>query len=211
MTRAFELILDARDERERRRVIEELRRTSPDELREALEVLDLLSRAPSNLLPLPSTKVRLFESVARDETVIRRFGAVIDDVMRLVDLSRGRAVELLSEVASIHRWTTGYTAGFRFLHFQAGPSCAEAYPGLVYMGPSVRFPLHRHTGKESVLILEGSLLDLTSGQTSAPGELTVMEAGSEHAYQAGPDGLLFLVVLERDIELLEPGLPIEGN
>ncbi|MBI2378276.1 MAG: hypothetical protein HYV07_30020 [Deltaproteobacteria bacterium] len=172
-------------------------------------VAEAFALGTTPVAPSAALKARLFESLERDERALARFGAFVDVFSRVTDLSRARVLDLLGEVERRAGWDKGYTAGFRFLHFAAGPRCSEAYPGLVWLEGSFRFPLHRHTGKETVLVLEGELYDLTSGVVAQAGGLIEMETNSVHAYRAGASGLLFLVVLEKGIEMLEPGEPFE--
>jgi anti-sigma factor ChrR (cupin superfamily) len=65
---------------------------------------------------------------------------------------------------------------------------------LVRFNPGVRFPLHRHTGVERVLVLEGSYED-SHGVLHRAGELREWPSETEHSFRVGDAVCIFASVV----------------
>jgi anti-sigma factor ChrR (cupin superfamily) len=82
---------------------------------------------------------------------------------------------------------------------------------LVYTPPRSSFPPHQHLGSESILVLDGCLLD--QGHEFSRGGWVHHVEGTCHAPQVGPSGCWCLVREEGTVRLLDPAdwLACMGN
>jgi hypothetical protein len=129
-----------------------------------------------------------------------RFRRFIPQVSHLLDLSDEDALRCLDQAASAASYAPGFFPGMSLLHVRGGAAVANAITGFVRVAGGLAFPRHRHLGQESVLIVQGRLLD--DGRVCEPADVVVMPAGSAHAFSVlpGPD-LLYLAVVERGLEI----------
>lgn len=169
----------------------------PDEaharsLADALAALArLLPEAPAS----PAGRERLLRAVADPA---RRYLPFLERLARFFDLAPARAREILEAVAQPAAWTLGPLPGIELMHLQGGPSLAGVDVGLVRMAPGLKFPLHSHSARERVFVLQGGYRD-DSGKLWGPGEIHEMGAGTAHSYEVSGEGLLFALVLYGDI------------
>jgi quercetin dioxygenase-like cupin family protein len=95
------------------------------------------------------------------------------------------------------------------MHLRPGPTLAR--PGLdvgfVALDAGTAFPEHKHLGEESVLVISGEMVDLTSQDRYGPGSLVRMAKGTVHAVAAGPHETLVYLVVVGGVEI--PGVEIE--
>ena len=115
----------------------------------------------------------------------------------LLDLDDAAPAALFGAVEDAQRWTDGPADGVRLFHIDAGPALAGAITGFVRLAPGARFPHHRHVGHEAVLVLEGSFVE--GGRTWSAGQEAAMDADTAHDVVAGPEGCLYLVVVDDGI------------
>jgi len=176
----------------------------PAELAEWQALVGDLSDAVSE----PARVVPAFTAV-RDTT--RSHSGVevhVEQVARLVDAEPRRARRLLRLISDPAAWLDMYP-GCRLMHLQPGPAVAR--PGLdvgfVSLEANTPFPEHRHLGDEAVLVLQGTLVDLTSGAVHSAGALVQMPAGTQHGIQAGPHEQLLYLVVVGGVEI--PGVVLE--
>lgn len=132
---------------------------------------------------------------------------LVGTVAELIDATTRRARHLLRLLHAEEPWLDMYP-GCRLMHLRPGPRIAR--PGLdvgfVSLEPGTPFPEHEHLGKESVLVLTGTLIDLTSGDRYGPGDLVEMGAGTVHGVAAGPDERLVYLVVVGGVKI--PGIEV---
>ncbi len=99
-------------------------------------------------------------------------------------------------------WQAGPLPWVSLFHLDGGPAVAGLDTGFVRLKKGMPFPRHRHVGPERVLVLEGGYFD-NDQRWYGPGDLHVMEDGTEHSLQIGDEqDLLLAVILVADIEVV---------
>jgi hypothetical protein len=99
----------------------------------------------------------------------------------LFDLPEASVAEALARLAEPKTWRFAGLPGIHHVAIDGGPKVRSAETLFVRFAPGVRFPKHRHTGLERVLVLEGSYRDST-GVVHRAGELREWAEGSEHGF-----------------------------
>jgi quercetin dioxygenase-like cupin family protein len=140
-----------------------------------VEVMGALAALPAAPVALRSRE-RLLASV-RDLPM--RFGPFFQRLGTLWDLPEERVCEVLTLAKDLAHWQWTALPGVRQIEVQGGPRTEGARVRLLRFAAGLRFPRHRHIGLEHVLVLEGSYTD-SDGHRVGPGDLQVMEPGSEH-------------------------------
>ena len=175
-----------------------------DRLLEALAEL-----TPSPLAPSVELRARL---LAEARAPRLRFAPLFDALFKLFDLGDPALSDLFERAASEAEWTPAPVPDTQLLHLQGGPLAADADNGLVRIAAGARFPLHRHLGRERVLVLAGGYTDEQSGRLFLPGDVHEMAAGTAHSYVALPDQeLLTAVSVVSGIELEGLGVLTPGG
>ncbi len=110
----------------------------------------------------------------------------------------------MAEPASLPGLLGGGWQALAFEPFREGVEICHLVRGspavaLLRYAPGAQVPRHRHTGLETVLVLEGSQTD-DSGRHEA-GALVVNPEGSEHAV-ASDTGCVVLIQWTRPVEIL---------
>lgn len=127
-------------------------------------------------------------------------------VASLCDVSHGAARALLATLDDESRWQEGPADGVRLFHIDAGPRLIGAIAGFVRIDPGAAFPAHTHLGPEEVLVLRGSFVN-EDGGVVAVGAEAPRPAGSRHEVRAGPEGCLYLGIVDTGMEFA-PGVVI---
>lgn len=122
-------------------------------------------------------------------------------IARVAELSVAAVEEAIERSLETRQWDPG-PPGYSLFHFEGGGSHATSDVGLVRGNAGARFPTHTHLGPEEVVILRGSYTDLSDGRTYTVGQVHRSETGSQHAFEAGLEGVLFAVAVV--------GIEIEG-
>jgi len=148
--------------------------------REAAEVASLL---PS-LLQAPNArgKDRLAQAVG---TLPLKFAPFYDSLSSLWDLPEQGVVAELTRAKDPNAWRFAGMPGLRVMHVRGGENVARARVVLAEFGEGLRFPAHRHTAPETVLVLQGAYRD-SHGVCKGPGDLHHMAQGSEHSFRVLP-------------------------
>ena len=169
-----------------------LGRSDADLLAEAL-MTELEPIAPSGTL-----RAALLDATARPGR-LARFAAKL---AAMVDVSLDKAHELLERVTRAELWERDLVPGLEAIWVEGGPAVAQCVRGFARLAAGREFPEHHHLGRETMLILEGAMID-SSGAVVRPGETYVMEAGTTHSYRAAPGGtdLLFFTVVREGITI----------
>ena len=142
----------------------------------AAELMVALAALSGPPVPSRSSRERLLASVRE---LPMRYAPFFQRVGALWDLPEERVCKVLTLAKDAAAWQRTILRGVRQIEVQGGPRTANARVRLLKFAPGVRFPRHRHLGLEHVLVLEGSYTD-SDGQVVGPGDLQVMEPGSEH-------------------------------
>jgi putative transcriptional regulator len=117
------------------------------------------------------------------------------------DVTADAARALLAAALGGEGWLAAPIPGVRLYHLQGGERVGAADCGLVRLEPGALFPRHRHLGDEWNFVLAGRAEE-EGGEVWEPGDLALRSAGSQHAFRAaGPEPLLFAVVLHGGIEV----------
>jgi putative transcriptional regulator len=173
------------------------------ELRATLRELEALAHelgeATTPLPPPESARLRLLEAVSTTE----RWSPFIAKLAELADLAEAQVRAVFTRAADLLNWEQTMLPHIALFHFDGGPRAAALDVGLVRVGRGMPSPIHRHIGDEWVLVLEGSFVDLMTGETHLPGDLVHRPPGSEHAFKVGDDAdLVYVLVLSAGVELV---------
>jgi putative transcriptional regulator len=152
--------------------VQEAKGQDPAATVEVMAALAVLSAAPVAL----RSRERLLASVRE---LPRRYAPFFQRLGTLWDLSEERVSEVLTLAKDPAHWQWTALPGVRQIEVQGGPRTESARVRLLRFSAGLRFPRHRHIGLEHVLVLEGSYTD-SDGHLIGPGDLQVMEPGSEH-------------------------------
>ncbi len=92
-----------------------------------------------------------------------------------------------------------------FAPFREGVEICDLTPGypklaLLRYAPGAAVPRHRHTGLETIVVLDGSQTDEAGHYPK--GSVMVNPEGTEHAVRS-EDGCVVLIQWERPVEILE--------
>jgi hypothetical protein len=117
----------------------------------------------------------------------QRYAPFFARAAELFDLPESVIVSELGRLAEPKVWRFAGLPGIQQVTVKGGPKVASAETLFVRFAPGVRFPKHRHTGLERVLVLEGSYRD-TNGVEHRAGELREWAEGSEHGFLVDESG-----------------------
>jgi len=152
-----------------------------DELTRAADAFATLALALPAEPPPPSLRARILAD-ARPP----RLGAMLDKLASLFDITRAKARALLDRIDDPAAWMDGPVPdSWVMMADGCGPKVAGAFCGFVKMGPSVKWPPHKHLGREYMLVLDGGFTQ-HDGVEVHPGDLHVMEEGSAHGFRIFP-------------------------
>lgn len=110
-----------------------------------------------------------------------RYAPFFSRTAELFDLPEASVAEALARLAEPKTWRFAGLPGIHHAAIDGGPRVRSAETLFVRFAPGVRFPKHRHTGRERVLVLEGSYRD-SAGVLHRAGELREWAEGSEHGF-----------------------------
>ena len=165
------------------------RRDVPDFLRDAEGDGEALDATPLVHLPellasaVPSGLGRLMADV---EQLPLRYAPFFERLSALWDIPETNVIALLERARDPLAWRKTPLPGLRVIDVEGGPLTAGAESKLARFKPGLRFPRHRHPGREAILVLEGSYTD-SSGRRVVAGELHEMAPGSEHSFEVSRD------------------------
>jgi anti-sigma factor ChrR (cupin superfamily) len=153
----------------------------------------------ANLLEFEQTELPSSQLFARLESTIalppHRYAPFFASAAELLDLPQAALIEQLARLADPAAWRFAGLPGIHQMAVAGGPRVRNAETLFVRFAPGVRFPEHRHTGIERVLVLEGSYRD-SSGVEHRPGELRTWLEGSAHSFEVTRDhGCIFASVV----------------
>jgi quercetin dioxygenase-like cupin family protein len=158
---------------------------------------DALLARLADILPRSSpdneTRSRLLATVGQGGR-LHRFSA---EVARLLDITEARARELLDGVDDKQSWEASALTGVTLFHVQGGPKTEGAITGFVRVETDGCFPMHTHSGPETVLIVQGRCRDSRDGAILRPGDIGTIspdEGAHEVLALPGPP-LVYLAVV----------------
>ncbi|MCA9643331.1 MAG: cupin domain-containing protein [Polyangiaceae bacterium] len=153
------------------------------------DALATLSRLIPAEAPAANRRAELFAELEGHQ----RYAPFTSRLAKLFDLDEPAVDALLPQTVGPD-WQAFPIPGVELLHLDGGPATAGADVGLVRLAPGASFPLHRHLGHETALILEGGYTD-SAGRGYHAGDVAEMEVDTEHDFTAGPEGCVFAVVV----------------
>ena len=152
------------------------------ELMQAADAFADLALALPAEAPPPSLRARILDDVKPP-----RLAAMLDKLATLFDITRQKARAFLDAVDDPAAWMDGPVPDSWVMMAEGcGPKVAGAFCVFVKMAPSVKWPEHRHLGREFMLVLDGGFTQ-HDGVEVHPGDLHVMEEGSAHGFTIFPD------------------------
>lgn len=154
-----------------------------DELETTLGELPLTRSLP----PPPGLRGRLLADTADP------WWRALDAFAAVCDLGVAALKEVFRRARG-EAWCPWPETGVELFHFDGGPATAGADVGFVRAAAGHHFPTHEHLGPESVVVMEGELR-YADGSRTLPGQVARMGAGSTHDWVAGPEGVVFAVVV----------------
>jgi RNA polymerase sigma-70 factor (ECF subfamily) len=168
----------------------------------------LLAFSADPVTPSAAARERLAAELAYDGP----FASLVSSLARLADLGRETMQTLVQGIAEAAGWEDGPGEGIRIFHLDGGPATAGAVVGFVKIPAGGFFPEHTHGGRETVIVMQGRLIDSLDGSRAGPGDVVVREAGSTHTTSAGDEeDCIYLVVVFEGVtvgdQFIGPGDP----
>lgn len=160
---------------------------------------------PSGEVATPALRSRLLTDIAS----ITPYSLYHDDMARLLQASKGAVNAEMGLMPHPASWVDGPIPDCRLLPWTAESDKEDSIMALVLMESGSHFPMHEHIGDETVLIVQGSLLN-DDGKLYRPGEQLHMVAGTSHEFNV-PEGLdlIYLAISEKGVRigdlLIKPG------
>jgi hypothetical protein len=111
-----------------------------------------------------------------------RYAPFFTQAAELFDLSEDAVRAELARLRAPKVWSFAGLPGISQVLVRGGPRVAAAETLFVRFAPGLRFPAHRHTGLERVLVLEGSYED-DGGVVHRAGELREWSPSTSHAFR----------------------------
>ena len=167
------------------------------------QLLDVLGLLPSLLAePHVRGRERLVRAV---EDWSERYAPFFARLGELWDLPAAEVQSVFERARDPAAWQRLGLRGVSAIAVAPGPRVSGADCRLVRFAAGTRFPAHRHVGAETVLVLEGSYLDV-DGRRYAPGDVQVMEAGTEHRLRIDDAGDCVAATVLHGLEFTGPAL-----
>lgn len=147
------------------------------ELLHAADAFAAMALALPAEAPPPALRARILDGAKPP-----RLARFVDKLADLFDITRAKARALIERIDDPTAWMAGPVPdSWVMMSDVRGPKLDGAFCGFVKMGPSVKWPAHRHLGREFMLVLEGGFKQ-HDGVEVHPGDLHVMEEGSAHGF-----------------------------
>lgn len=192
-----EYVLGLLAEDERRRVAGAVQGSAAleREVRRTENAVAALADALPDRAPLPGGRARLLATLSSPT----RFQAFFPTLRQWFDLSDEQLCAVIARMDDGAAFVDAPLPGVRYFDFQAGPRALGKEAGVLTLAAGARFPAHVHHGGERSMILEGTLL--LDGRSLHPGDVVEVTAGARHAFAAGPERRLALLVIHDGISL----------
>jgi anti-sigma factor ChrR (cupin superfamily) len=160
-----------------------------DDYEEQLEQAQLIAELDESMAALlqphaPSQQV-LAQLLASIERPPMRYAPFYSRIAELFDLSEDGVTAECARLAEPDAWRFALP-GIKKVLVEGGPRVQGAEVMFARFAPGLRFPRHKHTGPEHVLVLEGSYVE-SDGTKHGTGELCVWESGTSHGFRISSD------------------------
>jgi len=131
-----------------------------------------------------------------------RFARFADDISAALDIDLAQAHKLLNGIDDDKNWEDSLLEGMKLYHVEGGPMVEKAITGFARLPPGGQFPLHKHLGEETIIVIQGYFKDSVSDKTFGPGDTIKMPTDSEHGFEVLDSGtqLTYLLVVQEGIE-----------
>ena len=169
----------------------------------AASELELLPELAPQATPADALRRRLLATV---EAPPQRYAPFFDRLQGLWGVEEAEVIATLARTADTSAWKRTPLRGVRVIDLGL-PADARRSAYLVRFAAGLDYPKHRHTGPESVLLLEGGYRD-SLGQVYGPGDLHVMEEGSVHGLHVHADAACICAAVEHGFEFTGPVLRV---
>jgi hypothetical protein len=181
----------------------ETRQWHEDDVESARLIAELDEAMASLLEPVAPRSLVLANLLAAVERPPQRYAPFYSRIADLFDLSEEAVIAECTRLAEPNVWRFSGLPGVKNVMVQGGPAVKDAEVVFARFSPGLRFPRHIHTGREQVLVLEGSYVD-SDGVAHAAGELRVWEAGTKHGFKVSKTEpcIIASVVHGREFEAL---------
>ncbi|HEY3594062.1 MAG TPA: cupin domain-containing protein [Polyangiaceae bacterium] len=184
----------------------------PEFLRDAIEQEPALDRdvamhLPEMLEPAPMAPRgfdRLVNTVAAAPMVYAPF---YDRLADLWGVDENEVLRVLTKSGEPGGWGKGSVPGAQAIGVGHPASAPNVSTRLARFAPGFRFPKHRHTGPEAVLVLRGSYTDST-GRVVRAGDWQEMKSGSEHALSVHKGEPCIIGVRQEGMEFTGPVMKV---
>jgi anti-sigma factor ChrR (cupin superfamily) len=145
------------------------------------------------VLPSQGARQKLLDAIEHESP----YANLVSALASLGDLSLGAMRDYVDTLTDSSAWLPGPADGITIVHVDGGPKTQGAVVGFVKIKAGGEFPEHTHCGEETVIVLQGTLID-SDGSKTLSGEVNVMATESTHTVFAGPDEdvIYFVVVFE---------------
>lgn len=170
-------------------------------LAELTRMEETVSALADGLVPEPPPSA-LRERLLAEAFGKRRFAPFTDRVARLFDLTPADAASALEAIVEPSAWRTSPLPGLLFAKVATGPRVPAGMSCFIAGEPGVRFPDHRHSGTEVVLVMQGAFRE-AQGRIACAGDELRMLASSEHDFTiVGDEPCVCAYTIEGGFEIL---------
>lgn len=151
------------------------------------------------VVALETADVALRSRVMSTAAETHRFEDLESNIAELLDLSDEQVRPMLLLVDEARSWEPGPRPGVELFHVSGGPAVRDAVTGFVRIQPGLEFPEHEHLGDETVMVLQGLIVD-DSGAKHGRGAILRMPAGTRHTTpMAGRIPLVYLAIIQKAV------------
>lgn len=158
-------------------------RAAVGEIAHAKEALASIAIADKPEAPPSSVRERLLASMRRPG----RYGAYVDRMARMFDISTAEAEALMARIDDPAAWNPFFVPGVEVLEVKTGPRLANAVAVIARLQPGARFPEHAHSGEETMFVLAGGFREEGEGGHEIwRGDELLSGSGTGHAFVALP-------------------------
>lgn len=148
--------------------------------------------------PTQASRLRLLAEVHGK----KRFAPFTDRVARMFHLTPVAAEVALERIVDPSVWRPSPFPGLRLASVKTGPGMPAGMSCFLAGDPGVRFPDHRHSGTELVLVMQGAFRE-AGGRIARAGDEVCMPATSEHDFTiVGEEPCVCAYTIEGGFEIL---------
>lgn len=203
--RAMDYVLELIDAAERAEYEADLDR-DPELRRAHAEASEELAGVLTTVAPVaPSDASRARLMSALDDK--GPFASLVATLARLTDMAEAEMRNLVNTLDDAAAWMMGPADCVQVVHIPSGPATAGAICGFVKVSKGDAFPLHKHLGPETILVMRGEIVEEIEGGATVRyrvGDTLQSDQSVVHVTRSGPDeDLIYMVLVFNGIELVE--------